>query len=211
VRWSVAREKAAGVRGLDRVRDVVQKKSYSGTVEVEVPTATEPAVSVTTLSLPLAAEGDYRLEATLTVAGEVIDETEFDFTVASTTSAVRPRPEIPRYLAERLADLHSLRAEDHGLSFALDNRTRPAVLVGVTGLRLDGVSVSGHKLQIESNAWLAPLPKRLDLPLARRLVLHVVTGQSIGSGAHSLEADITVPGVASGRLVIENGAMQGGD
>jgi hypothetical protein len=38
-----------------------------------------------------------------------------------------------------------------------------------------------------------------------------VTGQSIGSGAHSLEADITVPGVASGRLVIENGAMQGGD
>ena len=36
VRWSVSREKAAGVRGLDRVRDVVQKKSYSGSVEVEV-------------------------------------------------------------------------------------------------------------------------------------------------------------------------------
>src|SRR4029077_4186877 len=87
--------------------------------------------------------------ATLTVAGEVIDQTEFDFSVASTTSPVRPRPEIPHYLAERLADLHSLRAEDHGLSFALDNRTRPAVLVGITGLRLDGVSVGGHQLRSE--------------------------------------------------------------
>jgi hypothetical protein len=46
---------------------------------------------------------------------------------------------------------------------------------------------------------------------ARRLVVHVVTGSSIGPGAHSLEADITVPGVASGRLVIENGAMQRGE
>src|SRR4029077_21031116 len=45
VRWSVTREKAAGSRGLDRVRDAMQKKSYSGTVEVEVPTAFEPAVS----------------------------------------------------------------------------------------------------------------------------------------------------------------------
>jgi beta-mannosidase len=208
VRWSVTRQKAAGSRGLDRVRDAVQRKSYSGVVELEVPTALEPAVSATTLSLPLAAEGDYRLEATLTVGGDVIDQTDFDFAVASATAPVRVRPEIPRYLAERLADLDSLRPEAHGLSFALDNRTRPAVLVGITGLRLDGVSVSGHQLQIESNAGLAPLPKRLDMPLGRRLVLHVVTGQSIGSGAHALEADITVPGVASGRLVIENGGMQ---
>jgi beta-mannosidase len=211
VRWSVARQRAAGVRGLDRVRDVVQKKSYSGTVEVEVPTATEPAVSVTTLSLPLAAEGDYRMEAELTIAGQTVDTTEFDFTVASVITAVRPRPEIPRYLAERLADLHSLRAEKHGMSFVLDNRTRPAVLVGIGGLRLDGVTVSGHQLQIDSNAGLAPLPKRLDMPVGRRLVLHVVTGESIGSGNHSLEADITVPGIASGRLVIENGVMRGGD
>src|SRR5438132_555331 len=47
IRWSVAREKAAGARGLDRMRDVVQKKSYSGSVEVEVPTAFEPAVCAT--------------------------------------------------------------------------------------------------------------------------------------------------------------------
>lgn len=206
VRWSLTREKAAGARGLDRVRDAVVKKSYSGVVEVEVPTVAEPAVSATTLSLPLAAEGEYRLEATLTVRGAVIDTTVFDFAVGSTTSALRSRPEIPRYLAERLADLFSLRAETHGLSFALQNRTRPAVLVGVGGLRLDGVAVTGHQLQIDSNAGLAPLPKRLDMPLGRRLVVHVVTGESLSPGAHSLEADITVPGVASGRLVIENSA-----
>jgi hypothetical protein len=211
IRWSVTRLRAAGMRGLDLVRDVVQKKSFSGTVEVEVPTATEPAVSATSLSLPLAAEGDYRLDATLTVGGEAIDTAAFDFTVASTMPATRPRPEIPRYLAERLADLHSLRPEAHGLSFELENRTRPAVLTAVSSLRLDGVAVAAQQLQIDSNAGLAPLPKRLDLPVGRRLVVHAVTGQSIGSGAHSLEADITVPGVASGRLVIENGAMQRGE
>lgn len=207
VRWSVTREKRGSMRGVDRVRDAVQKKSYSGSVEVEVPTAHEPAVIATTLSLPLAAEGEYRLEATLTLAGTIIDRSELTFSVALASMPSVPRPEIPRYLAERLADLHSLRPEKQGLSFALENRTRPAVLVGVTGLRLDGVLVTGHHLQIETNAGLAPLPKRLDMPLGRRLVLHVVTGEPIGAGAHSLEADVTVPGVASGRLVIENGGI----
>jgi beta-mannosidase len=210
IRWSVARERAAGARGLDRMRDVVQRKSYSGAVDVEVPTAYEPAVSATTLSLPLAAEGEYRLEATLTVSGREVDHADLAFVVSSAQTADRPRPEIPRYLAERIADLNSLRPEKEGLSFALENRTRPAVLVGVTGLRLDGVLVTGHQLQIETNAGLAPLPKRLDLPLGRRTVVHVVTGEPIGAGAHSLEADITVPGLASGRLLIENGAMSRG-
>ena len=73
----MSREKAAGARGLDRVRDVVQKKSYSGTIDVEIPTAFEPAVIATTLSLPLAAEGDYKLEAALVVSGNEIDRTEF--------------------------------------------------------------------------------------------------------------------------------------
>ena len=206
IRWSVSREKAAGQRGLDRMRDVVLKKSYSGSVEVEVPTAYEPAVSATTLSLPLAAEGEYRIEATLTLSGREVDHTELGFLVTSTQPPIRPRPEIPRYLAERLADLQSLHPERHGMSIALENRTRPAVLAGVAGLRLDGVLVTGHQLQIETHAGLAPLPKRLDMPLGRRLMLHIVTGQPLGAGAHSLEADVTVPGVASGRLVIENGA-----
>jgi beta-mannosidase len=206
VRWTVTREKATGARGLDRMRDVVQRKSYAGAVDVEVPTPFEPAVIATTLSLPLAAEGEYRLEATLLVAGEAIDRADLSFAVTSNAVPPRPRPEIPRYLAERLADLRSLRAEAGGVSFALENRTRPAVLAGMAGLRLDGVLVTGHQLQIETNAGLAPLPKRLDMPLGRRLVVHVVTGETLGPGGHALEADVTVPGVASGRLVIENGA-----
>src|SRR5579864_1067520 len=208
VRWSLSRERAAAARGVDRLRDAVQKKSYSGTAEVEVPTAFEPAVSATTLSLPLQAEGDYRFEAALSVGGVTVDRAELAFTVTSNLPSPRPRPEIPRYLAERLADLTSLRTESQGLSFALNNRTRPGVLAGIAGMRLDGVVVAGAQLSIETNAGLAPLPRRLDLPLGRRLVVHVGTGAELGAGGHSLEADITVPGVASGRLVIE-GAVGG--
>jgi beta-mannosidase len=202
IRWSVSRERAAGGGGVKRLRDAMQRKSYAGAVDVEVPTAFEPAVSATTLSLPLPAEGDYRLEAVLTVAGRELDRAELLFTVTSSLPTPRPRPEIPRYLAERLADVSSLRAEKEGMSFVLENRTRPAVLVGVTGLRLDGIVLTRHQLQIETHAALAPLPRRLDLPLGRRVVVHVL-GDPLGAGAHSLEADITVPGIASGRLVIE--------
>jgi len=203
IRWSLARERAANVKGVERIRDAMQRKSYSGTVEVEVPTAFEPAVSATTLSLPLPAEGDYRFEAVLTVGGRELDRAELFFDVTSNLPPPRPRPEIPRYLAERLADATSLRSETEGMSFVLDNRTRPAVLVGVTGLRLDGIVLVRHQLQIETHAGLAPLPRRLDLPLGRRVSVHVITGEPLGVGMHSLEADITVPGVASGRLVIE--------
>ena len=211
IRWSVSRERAAGARGLDRMRDAMQKKSYSGTVDVEVPTAFEPAVSATTLSLPLAAEGEYRFEATLVAGGREVDRTDLVFTVSSAQAPVRVRSEIPRYLAERLADLRSLRPEERGLSFALENRTRPAVLAAIGGMRLDGVLLTGHQLHIETNAGLAPLPRRLDLPLGRRMLLHVVMGAPLGTGAHSLEADVTVPGVASGRLVIENASKSRGE
>jgi beta-mannosidase len=203
VRWSVTRERAGKLRGARLFRDAVQRKSFAGMVDVEVPTAYEPAVSATTVTLPLPAEGDYKLEAILAIAGRVIDRSELRFTVTSTLPAPRPRPELARYLAERLADLGSLRSEEDGLSFALENRTRPAVLVGLTGLRLDGVVLARPDLQVETHAGRAPLPKRLDMPLGRRLQVHVVTGRSLGAGAHSLEADITVPGVASGRLVVE--------
>jgi hypothetical protein len=203
VRWSVTRRRASKLRGARLIRDAVQRKSFAGVVDVEVPTAFEPAVSATSLTLPVSAEGDYVLEATLMLDGRVIDRSVLRFTVTSTLPPARPRPELARYLAERLADLESLRREPDGFSFALENRTRPAVLVGLTGLRLDGVLVTGHDLQIETHAGRAPLPKRLDLPLGRRLSVHVVTGVPLGAGTHSLEADITVPGVASGRVVVE--------
>jgi hypothetical protein len=89
------------------------------------------------------------------------------------------------------------------MSFTLENKTRPAVLVGLTGLRLDGVVLARPDLQVETHAGRAPLPRRVDLPLGRTLRVHVVTGQALGGGSHSLEADVTVPGVASGRLVVE--------
>ena len=207
VRWSVTRERAGKRRGVRFIRDAVQRKSFAGVVEVEVPTAFEPAVSATSVTLPLSAEGDYKLEATLAIGGHVIDRSELHFTVTSTLPSPRPRPELARYLAERLADLDSLRSEPDGLSFALENRTRPAVLVGLTGLRLDGVVLARPDLQVETHAGRAPLPKRLDMPLGRRLQVHVVTGEPLGAGAHSLEADITVPGVASGRLVLEGNVL----
>jgi hypothetical protein len=207
VRWSVTRVRASKLRGARFIRDAVQKKSFAGVVEVEVPTAFEPAVSATSVTLPLSAEGDYRLEVTLTIAGRVIDRSELRFTVTSTLPSPRPRPELAHYLAERLADLDSLRSERDGLSFALENRTRPAVLVGLTGLRLDGVVLARHDLHVETHAGRAPLPKRLDMPLGRRLQVHVVTGEALGPGVHSLEADITVPGVASGRLVVEGAVL----
>lgn len=203
VRWSVSRERASRRRGVSRLRDVVQRRSYAGAVDLEVPTAFEPAVSVTSLSLPLPGEGDYKLEAALMVGGRLIDRSELRFTVTSSLPPPRERPELARYLAERLADLSSLRTEADGMSFAVENRTRPAVLVGLTGLRLDGVLLARHDLQVETNAGRAPLPRRLDLPVGRTQRVYVVTGEPLGAGAHSLEADITVPGVASGRLVIE--------
>jgi beta-mannosidase len=201
VRWTLMRERRAGRRGVGRIADAVQRK-FSGTADVEVPTAIEPAVNATTLSVPLEVEGAYRLEASLSVSGRTVDRTELRFTVTSTLPSPRPRPELPRYLAEGLADLESLRAEKDGLSFVLENRTRPAVVAGISGLRLDGVPLARHEIQVETHAGRAPFPRHLDMPVGRRLRLHVVTGQPLGAGRHLLDADLTVPGVASGRVVI---------
>ena len=201
VRWTLMRERRVGRRGVSRIADAIQRK-FSGAADVEVPTAFEPAVNATTLSVPLEVEGDYRLDASLSVSGRVIDRTELRFTVTSALPSARPRPELPRYLAEGLADLASLRAEKDGMSFILENRTRPAVVGGISGLRLDGVPLARHDIQVETHAGRAPFPRHLDLPVGRRLRIHVVTGEPLGAGRHSLDADITVPGVASGRVVI---------
>ena len=201
VRWTLMRERRAGRRGVSRIADVIQRK-FSGAADLELPTAVEPAVNATTLSVPLEVEGEYRLDASLTVAGSEIDRTELRFTVTSTLPSPRPRPELPRYLAEGLADLASLRSEKDGLSFVLENRTRPAVLAGLAGLRLDGVPMARHDIQVETHAGRAPFPRHLDMPVGRRLRIHVVTGQPLGAGRHSLDADLSVPGVASGRVVV---------
>ncbi|HXL77346.1 MAG TPA: hypothetical protein VN985_01730 [Candidatus Eisenbacteria bacterium] len=201
VRWTLMRERRVGRRGVSRIADAIQRK-FSGAADVEVPTASEPAVNATTLSVALEVEGDYRLDASLSVSGRVIDRTELRFTVTSALPSARPRPELPRYLAEGLVDLASLHAERDGMSFVLENRTRPAVVASISGLRLDGVPLARHDIQVETHAGRAPFPRHLDLPVGRRLRIHVVTGEPLGAGRHSLDADVTVPGVASGRVVV---------
>lgn len=203
VRWVVTRERGVGLRGVSRLRDAAQRKTFSGSAQCEVPTAFEPAIHAATVSLALQAEGEYLLEATLLLGGEEIDRTELRFAVSGNVPPVRLRPELPQYLAERLADLHSLQAEKDGLSLVLENGTRPAVLTSMTGLRLDGRLLTRHDIQIDTHAGRAPLPRRLDLPLGRRVRVHVVTGETLGPGGHSLEADVSVAGVGSGRLLIE--------
>jgi len=201
VRWTLMRERRVGRRGVSRIADAIQRK-FSGAADVEVPTASEPAVNATTLSVALEVEGDYRLDASLSVSGRVIDRTELRFTVTSALPSARPRPELPRYLAEGLVDLASLHAERDGMSFVLENRTRPAVVASISGLRLDGVPLARHDIQVETHAGRAPFPRHLDLPVGRRLRIYVVTGEPLGAGRHSLDADVTVPGVASGRVVV---------
>jgi hypothetical protein len=209
VRWTVTRERAVSLRGVSRIRDVAQRKSFSGVSHCEVPTAFEPAIHATTVSLQLTAEGEYRLEAILSLGGEEIDRSELKFTVTASAPAPRMRPELPHYLAERLADLQSLHGEKDGLSVVLENRTRPAVLTALTGLRLDGRTITSHDVQVEGHVGRTPLPRRLDLPLGRRMRVFVVTGQPLGPGLHSLETDISVAGVGSGRLVIEGTVASG--
>ena len=203
VRWSVTRERGVGLRGVSRIKDAAQRKSFSGSAQCEVPTAFEPAIHATTASLALQAEGEYVLEATLLMAGEEIDHTELRFSVTANVMPARLRPELPHYLADRLADLRSLQGEKDGLSLVLENKTRPAVLTTMTGLRLDGTLLTRHEIQIETHAGRAPLPRRLDLALGRRVRVYVVTGEALAPGAHTLEADVSVAGVGSGRLLIE--------
>ena len=203
VRWTVTRERGVARRGVDRILDLAQRKSFSGSAQCEVPTAFEPAIHATTIGLLLASEGEYRVEATLLMSGDTIDTARLNFTVTSNTPIPRLRPELPPYLAERLADLHSLQGEADGLSFLLENRTRPAVLTALTGLRLDGRLLTRHEILVEAHAGRAPLPRRLDMPLARPIRVYVVTGERTAPGSHALEADISVAGVGSGRLVIE--------
>ena len=203
VRWTVTRERGVARRGVDRILDVAQRKSFSGSAQCEVPTALEPAIHATTISLLLASEGEYRVEATLLMSRETIDTAGLNFTVTSNTPIPRLRPELPAYLAERLADLRSLQGEPDGLSFVLENRTRPAVLTALTGLRLDGRLLTRHEILVEAHAGRAPLPRRLDMPLERPIRVYVVTGERTAPGSHALEADISVAGVGSGRVVIE--------
>ena len=110
---------------------------------------------------------------------------------------------MPGYLAERLVDRKSLRTDPRGLSLELLNQTRPATLTAVHGLALDGQPVDTRHLLVEISGRLLPLPKRVDLPVGRRVRLLVDLGAPLRPGQHLVELDLTVAGVASGRLRVQ--------
>jgi len=206
IRWWVGRRRGHPERsGMKVLRDAVRRKSYSGEVACALPTAFEPALQATALNLPLAAEGDYLLEAELDADGELLAATALEFTVAEELPG-RPRQPIPDFLAERLVEAGSLRVEDSTARFRFVNRTRPAVLAGLSGLRLDGVALAGARITVETPSGRVPLGRRVDLPLGRPLPVHIELDREPGSGAHELEFDITVPGIASGVLRVSDSA-----
>jgi beta-mannosidase len=203
LRWSAWRESAPDRTGLQRLREAVRRKSFSGSVDFELPTAREPAAQVTSLSLPIAAEGAYRIEAELIVDGRAVDLAELDFVVAPNLEARRTLPSMPAFLAERLVDAGSLRAEPDGFSLALLNRTRPAALTRLDQLRLDGSPPRAPRVSVATASGRSPLPRRLDLPVGRPIRLHFELDAGLGEGKHLVELDLGVPGVASGTVRIE--------
>jgi beta-mannosidase len=203
VRWSVWRERPLEGGRMGWLRDSVRRKSYSGWTELSLPTAAEPALQLTSLTLPLDAEGDYRLEAELRVPGAPALRSALIFRVAEELVIERPRPLLPIYLAERLAICDSLRSDVEGVLVTLRNLTRPAVLTSVTGMRLDGRPLDGARVLVHSDSGRVPLPRRLDLPVGRETTLLVELIQPLEAGDHVLELDVTVPGVASGRVQVK--------
>ncbi len=202
-RWSVSRQSGPALTGAGRLRDAVRRKSYSGSLEFDLPDVSEPAVQVASISLPLEAPGRYRVEAELSVRGRSVDRADLEFDFLAQPAPARRRPVVPAYIAARLlAEDDAVRGEDHGFSVLLINRTRPAVLAAVGEIRVDGRLLAGARVLLESGTGRVPLPRRTDLPSGRPVRLHIDLGRPLEPGAHDLELDITVPGVAGGRLQI---------
>lgn len=202
VRWSVWRDRASDRTGVGRLMDAVRRTSFSGGLELDLPTAWEPAVQVANLNLPLDVAGGYRLEADLLLAGKQVVHSEIQFEVGTEGQTARRSRLVPLYFAERIADLESLRRDPAGLRFSLFNRARPAVLSEVGGFRLDGVPVPAAQSLVDAGSGLVPPPQRLELPVGRRVDLVVELAEALGVGSHELEVEVRVPGLAHGRLRI---------
>ncbi len=200
VRWWVGRERARPASGFERLRDAFRRKSYSGEASCELPSAFEPALHLTTLNLVFDAEGDYRLEAELASGGQTLATALLDFAVGFDLPAARERPLLPGFLADRIAERNSLEVREGGLRFTLLNRTRPATLSALGGLRLDGVLLAGARVLVETPSGRMPLPRRLELPVGTPVRFQVDLDRRPETAAGELEFDLTVPGVASGRV-----------
>jgi hypothetical protein len=202
VSWSVWRQRAPERSGVSRLVDAVRRKSFSGGMALDLPTCLEPAVQLANLSLPLDAEGGYRLEAELKAGGRLLTRSRLDFEISSRPALERRSRVVPRFYAERVADLGSLRSDPAGLRFRLLNRARPGVLTGLGELRLDGRPLRSAQFKIEAGSGRVPPPRRLELPLGRPLDLLVELESPLASGEHELELEVRIPGVAVGRLQI---------
>jgi hypothetical protein len=203
VRWSVRREEGPRIAGLGRLRDAVQRKSFSGSVDFELPAASEPAAQVTSLNLPLGAIGSYVMEVELYAGGRTVDRSQLRFSVAETADADREPAAMPGFLAERLVDAASFRSEPDGFSLALLNRTRPAALTHVGRPSLDGSPLIAPRISVVTSSGRAQLPRRLELPVGRAVRLHFELGRQLGEGKHLVELELAVPGVASGTVRVE--------
>jgi len=96
----------------------------------------------------------------------------------------------------------SLRTDPDGALFTLRNMTRPAVLTAIEDLRLDGRVLDGPRVLVQTESGRVPLSRRVDLPYGRDLVLLVELADPLEPGDHELEIDMTLPGVASGRVQV---------
>ena len=203
VRWSLHRERGPERSGMAFVRDALARKSFAGSIDFELPAATEPAVQVARLSLQVAGEGEYVLAGELVIGSRLADTAELPIEVSAEPARPAPRRPLPAYLVDRLADAKSLRTDVRGLSVELLNQTRPAALTAIHGIKLDGEQVETRHLLVEISGRTVPLPKRVELPVGRRVKLLVDLGTPLQPGPHVLELDLTIAGVASGRLKVE--------
>ena len=203
IRWSADREQAggSGAGPLGRFGAGFRRRSFGGEVDFQMPGFEEPAAQVTVVRLPSAAAGIWRLAAELHVAGRPAAASELEFWVGA-SPAGRRRRLVPDYIGSRLVQAGSLRRETAGFSFALLNRTRPAVLTGIGELRMDGVAMPSARVSVDTGSGRTPLPRRLELPVGRAVRLAVEVGEPLDPGRHSLEVDLTVPGVAEGRVAV---------
>ena len=203
LRWTLRRERGREQTGLRRVRDALSRKSYWGAVDFEMPAASDPALLVERLTLPLAAEGDYVLEASLVAGGKTRDTALLPVEIAIEPAGRALRRAVPQYLVERLIERKSLRTDPRGLSFELLNQTRPAALTAVHAITLDGRAIGTDRVLAEISSRTLPLPRRLELPVGRPVKLLVDLGEPLRPGQHILDLDLTVAGVASGKVRLQ--------
>lgn len=205
LRWTFTRDQAPEKGAMGWVMDQLRRRAFAGYVDFPIPTIDDPAIMVEILDLPIGAEGVYRLSVEMLADSRPVTRTELPI-FAGTHLGRRPRAVVPRYLAERLLVAGSLRAELDGFSFEIRNRTRPAVLTGLRGFRLNGQRVAESDADAVYLEGRASLPRRLNLPLDRAFRVYVDTGFIPMADRLELEFELTVPGVACGLVTLDGGS-----